>query len=108
MLVVLTTTAVAGDPEANSANHYLAACRELASQQSPSQSFAQGECIGVIAALSYVAKDLPADIQACISRVTNAQLAAVVVDWLDHNPERWREDFRSLVLEALHDRWPCI
>jgi len=59
MLVVLTTTAVAGDPKANSANHYLAACRELASQQSPSQSFAQGECIGVIAALSYVAKDLP-------------------------------------------------
>jgi hypothetical protein len=35
------------------------------------------------------------------------QSIKVVVNWLDHHPRRWNENFTELAMLALHETWPC-
>jgi hypothetical protein len=39
--------------------------------------------------------------------VTNTQIVRVVVVYIERRPQRMHENFKDLVLEALHDAWPC-
>jgi Rap1a immunity proteins len=66
-------------------------------------------CAGIVLGLGFVGQDLSRpEWQSCAPATTNAQqLARVVVDFIEAHPERMREDFRRLTLEAFHDAWPC-
>jgi hypothetical protein len=39
--------------------------------------------------------------------VTFPQAARVIVRYIEARPQRMHESFVSLVIEALHDAWPC-
>jgi Rap1a immunity proteins len=39
--------------------------------------------------------------------VTVEQSVAVVVRWLDRNPQSRRENFTRIAMSALHEAWPC-
>jgi hypothetical protein len=39
--------------------------------------------------------------------VTNRQLVEAVVHYIEARPQRWNEQFRVLVIQALFDGWPC-
>ena len=110
MAAVLTSAAIA-DSTDHSANYYLPGCRDFVNKQFARNPFLQGECVGIIEGLSVTASDLdPIFVvsQSCVpDNATLAQMATVVVRWFDQHPERWHEDFRSLVLLALHNAWPC-
>ena len=66
-------------------------------------------CAGIVLGLASVGQQLsPPELQSCAPAASNAQqLARVVVDYIGAHPERMREDFKRLTLEAFHDAWPC-
>jgi hypothetical protein len=95
----------------HSANYYLPGCWDFAEKRFGNNPFLQGECIGILEGLAVTASELDPSLVASRSctpdDVTLAQMASVVVHWFDQHPERWHEDFRTNVLLALHDAWPC-
>src|SRR5262245_40957951 len=68
----------------------------------------QGICVGIIAGLSAVGKDLPPGASWCgRQNVTIEQMVRVVVAYIERRPQRMHEDFRQLAVEAFHEAWPC-
>jgi hypothetical protein len=111
LAAVLTSPAMADNAD-HSANYYLPSCRDFINKQFARNPFLQGHCVGIIEGLSVTASDLASAFvvsRSCApDNATLAQMATVVVRWFDQHPERWHEDFRSLVLLALHGAWPCL
>jgi hypothetical protein len=113
VLCALACTSAHAQPITNdhSANYYLPGCRDFADKKFGNDPFLQGECVGILEGLSVMASDLDPFFvvrRSCTpDDVTLVQMAAVVVRWFDHHPERWHEDFRAATLVALHDAWPC-
>jgi hypothetical protein len=65
-------------------------------------------CSGVVHGLVAVGPLLPANLKFCPPQASNpSQLARVVVQYIEAEPQRMHEDFRQLTLEAFHDAWPC-
>jgi hypothetical protein len=66
-------------------------------------------CAGIVMGLASVGQDLSRpEWQFCAPATTDAQqLARVVVDFIEAHPDRMREDFKRLTMEAFHNAWPC-
>src|SRR5262245_66660776 len=98
----------AGD---TSANAILRGCKAFVEGRAADmQLYGLGNyCAGIVIGLASVGQQLsPPELQSCVPATTNAQqLARVVVDYIGTHPERMREDFKRLTLEAFHDAWPC-
>jgi Rap1a immunity proteins len=98
----------AGD---TSANAIFSGCQALVEGQTRNaQLYALGNfCGGIVIGLASVGQQLSLpEWQSCAPATSNAQqLARVVVDYIRAHPERMREDFKRLTLEAFHDAWPC-
>jgi hypothetical protein len=109
VLAVLSTNAAAADKTDHSANYFLPSCRDFVNGDFAKLPFKQGHCVGLIEGLAVFSPDLPYERhRACPpDDTTVAQLATVVVRWIDQWPQRWHEDFRVLALEAMHEAWPC-
>jgi hypothetical protein len=110
--VLLTLTAKAQD--INSANFLLPGCRLILSYgdgRRPSlddDMVNATECSAVVRSLRFTSHYLPLRIASCPpTQVTNGQMIRVVIAYIDARPRRMHEDFRDLVLEALHQAWPC-
>src|SRR5215831_9713135 len=115
------TTANAAD-DTHSANYLLPYCR-LASDQradSSSDSYLIGRCAGLVEGVINMAALLKAmqtvgDIQhldpllcaAVPDQVTIQQALKVVVRYGEAHPKEGPLPFTVLVLDALHDAWPC-
>jgi hypothetical protein len=108
LAIVTTLTANPAAAQDYSANHYLSACSDMANAP-VGNPFTMGECMGIVEALSQVLPYLDRKFnRACVpDGVTNFQMMAVVVRWLDQHPQRWNENFIGLALLALHEAWPC-
>ncbi|MGA7788645.1 MAG: Rap1a/Tai family immunity protein [Xanthobacteraceae bacterium] len=113
--MVVTFVAVA-DPALAAEKPYngidlLEGCRVVASGASANadSSLHAGICLGEIEALNWNAPDVSDDnFRSCAPQgVTRQELAAVVVKFLDRNPDRQREPFETLALDALAHIWPC-
>src|SRR5438046_4596841 len=98
----------------NSANHLLPGCRLILSfgegrRPTLDDDMAKAsECAAIVKALRYVSHYFPAQISACPpTQVTNGQMFRAVIAYIDARPRRMHEDFRELVIEALHQAWPC-
>jgi Rap1a immunity proteins len=116
LLGLLAAALVAGNANAQvmSANELLPACRDVIAgvenrELKPGTlDVQQGACLGIIRALSYVARSLPPDLSSCAPQsVIVGQVMRVVVTYIERRPERMHEDFRYLAIEALHEAWPC-
>jgi hypothetical protein len=92
------------------ANDILPACRDFINEKFGNDPLLQGQCVGVIEALAFAARDQPLQTsRSCPPEgvVTIKQLTTVVVRWIEHRPQDWHKPFFALVLFALHDTWPC-
>ncbi len=89
----------------------LQGCKVIADGATPdaANSLEVGVCLGEIEALNWGAPGVnDENIRSCNPAVvTNKQMAEVIVDYLEQNPERRGEPFEGLALEALAHRWPC-
>ena len=94
-----------------SGNDLLAACRVVSTGSTPTSENAQlvEVCLGEIEALDWAAPGMQNEkLQSCVpDDVTIKQVAKVIIDFLDQNPERRGEPFEGLALEALALTWPC-
>jgi hypothetical protein len=64
-------------------------------------------CTGVLATLIQKSSDITEHCFLVPSQVTFPQAARVVVRCIEAGPQRMHESFVGLIIEALHDAWPC-
>jgi Rap1a immunity proteins len=96
--------------EDTSANSVFLGCKAFVENRATNAQLvsAANFCSGVVHALGYAGKTLPPEYQSCVPPTSDArQLARVVVNYIEAQPQRMHEDFRALVLEAFHNAWPC-
>ena len=111
-LIVSASEAAAQLPTGDtSANAIFRGCKALVEGQTrDAQLYALGNfCGGIVVGLASVGQHLSLpEWESCAPATSEArQLAQVVVKYIETHPERMREDFRTLTLEAFHDAWPC-
>ena len=111
-LVVSASEAAAQPPTGDtSVNAIFRGCKALVEGQTrDAQLYALGNfCGGIVIGLASVGQHLsPPDWRSCAPATSEArQLAQVVVSYIETHPERMREEFRRVTLEAFHDAWPC-
>ena len=108
--------------ETHSANYILPYCKLTSDQVvgSPSQSYLYGRCAGLVEGVSHMASllramqtvgDIPhLDPLLCAAvpeQVTVQEILKVVVRYGETHPKEGPLPFTVLVLDALHDAWPC-
>jgi hypothetical protein len=106
--VFLSASAASAVEDATlSADQVLPACAAFIADRAPREIdgvFQAGRCIGLMQGLGYAARLLgvcPPD------EVTEALRARVAVTYVEAHPERMKEDFRVLAVEAMQKTWPC-
>jgi hypothetical protein len=102
---------------ATSANDVLAACKlylsvihrhGAVSQSEIPHLMDAGECLGAVYALLSVSHTLPEPLKFCPPVEFEAEQGVrAVVAFIEKKPERGREDFTTIALEALRSKWPC-
>jgi hypothetical protein len=106
VLLAFGGTAAAQSPEG-----WFLGCKAFAEGRANTQPQLYGMqsyCSGVVHGLVAVGPLLPANLQFCPPEASSpSQLARVVVQYVEAEPQRMHEDFRQLTLEAFHDAWPC-
>ena len=88
-------------------NDLLPAYRDFINQKFNKDPLNQGQCIGIIQALTFAAPYDPSWRSCVPDNVTVTQATTVVVRWLEKRPEDWHKPFFAPVLFALQDTWPC-
>src|SRR6202043_1588115 len=102
--LALRSTAAAQSPDGG-----VLGCKAFAEGRANTQPQLYGmQSHGVVHGVVAVGPLLPANLQFCPPEASSAsQLARVVVQYVEAQPERMHEDFRQLTLEAFHEAWPC-
>jgi len=94
----------APEEELRSANIVMRGCRQYS--ETTETSVEVGWCVGSIDMLRAIGPYLQFPI--CVPPLATArQVVRVVVQYIDGQPARLHEDFRSLAIEALRSAWPC-
>jgi hypothetical protein len=103
--------------QAATANEVLPACKlylsvverhGTASQSEISHLLDAGECLGAVYAMLTVSHTLAEPLKFCPPVEFDAEQGVrVVVAYIEKRPERKREDFTMIALEALRAKWPC-
>ncbi len=108
--------------DTHSANYMLPYCRLTSDQvaDSPSHAYVLGRCAGLVEGVSHMAGLLKAmrtvgdiphlDPLLCAAvpeQVTIQEVLKVVVRYGETHPKEGPLPFTVLVLDALHDAWPC-
>jgi hypothetical protein len=111
-LIVSASAAAAQQPAGDtSANAIFRGCKAFVEgRAADAQLYGLGNyCAGIVMGIASVGQDLSRpEWQSCAPATTNAQqMVRVVVDFIEGHPERMRDDFKGLTLEAFHDAWPC-
>jgi hypothetical protein len=121
MLIITTTDAHAAE-NTHSANYILPYCKLTAGQaaDNPSDSYLVGRCAGLVEGVINMSSLLKAmqtvgdiphlDPLLCAAvpeHVTIEQALTVVVRYSEMHPREGPLPFTVLVLDALHDAWPC-
>jgi hypothetical protein len=67
-----------------------------------------GECLGAVYAMLNVSTALTEPLRFCPPNDAEAEQGVrAIVAYIEKRPERTREDFMTLALEALRATWPC-
>jgi hypothetical protein len=105
-IAALMLTPAVAEPDLNSANYLMPACKKFANSDFNvnSLSFLSGVCAGTIGTLMTISSVL----HICLPpQVTNGQAVQVVIQYIDAQPARLHENFTLLAIEALREAWPC-
>ena len=111
IVALIFNCGVAVSEPTTSADYVMPGCRDAASLitfsnvgESQEEVSRMGFCAGIVVGLSFMGQ--PYGI--CVPAGTSAQQTArIVVQYIDGQPARIDEDFRSFAVEALRANWPC-
>ena len=108
--VMLLSCGVAVAGSTPSTSYFMPGCRNAASlitfsvRESEEEVAHKNFCAGIVVGLSFMGElhgvCVPPD-------TTSQQAASIVVQYIDGQPARTDEDFRSFAIEALRANWPC-
>jgi hypothetical protein len=105
MLALACTFSLQAAPtqsEDEAAREVTAGCYTALGNVSGPGTFDLGICLGVIKGLHYLSRDV------CVpAGLSLAEIATVVRRFLDGRPERRKDDFREVSLDAMRSAWPC-
>jgi Rap1a immunity proteins len=122
VLIALTITAASAAENTHSGNYIIPFCKLAADQvaDNPSNSYLVGRCAGLVEGVINMSGLLKAmqtvgDISrldpllcaAVPEQVTVEEAIKVVVRYGETHPREGALPFTVLVLDALHDAWPC-
>ena len=91
------------------ANELLPACRTwgVGAPSSHQEAYDEGVCVGIITGEVFASHGFTSN-QICEPRgVTNSQMVAVVVRYIEQHPQDMHLPFALLAFRALHEAWPC-
>jgi Rap1a immunity proteins len=98
----------------DSANFMLRYCRAAANNEPLTRSAdaaMAGMCVGIIDGIALMMSDFPPEEKgksSCpSSKVKLEQIVRAVITYIEARPERMHENFKALVIDAIHDAWPC-
>ena len=94
-------TAVAQEDK-RSAEFIIDSCQNFLAGDASKVPFLQGRCFGVIDGLAYGSNDVCPP-----PSTTGEEMVRTVLQYISARPDRVREDFRVLALEALISQWAC-
>lgn len=88
---------------------YLPGCRAILQNADSVGLEGAGLCHGVVDTLLYIGELLPPDYRSCVPlRIARRDIIRDIVEDLEAlYPAVERQDFKGMVLEILHYRWPC-
>jgi hypothetical protein len=111
-LVVGTSTLAQEDRD--SSNYMLRYCRAAANNEPlarTADTAMAGMCVGLIDGIALMMSDFPPEEKEKTScpprKVKLEQTVRAVITYIEARPERMHENFKMLVIEAIHDAWPC-
>jgi len=114
MGLMVGISALAQEPDRYSADYMLRYCRAAVSNEAltrPADATMEGMCVGIIDAIGFMMSEFPPqekEKSSCPpSKVTLEQTVRAVITYIEARPERMHENFKTLVIEAIHDAWPC-
>jgi Rap1a immunity proteins len=102
-------SSLAQTPNAYSGYATLSECKAYADEQANLGQRAAGYfCAGELRALAYVSHVLPPELRSCVpDKLSNTQLAAVAIQYIQQHPSQMNDDFMLLALQAYRQTWPC-
>jgi hypothetical protein len=111
IVVMLVSCGVAvAEPDHPSASYFMPGCRDAASlitfsvRDSEEEVARMNFCAGIVIGLEFMGEIHGI----CVPpNTTSQQATSVVVQYIDGQPARTDEDFRSFAVEALRANWPC-
>jgi Rap1a immunity proteins len=102
-------SSLAQTPNAFSGYATLAECKAFADEHANLGQRAAGYfCAGELRALAYVSHVLAPELRSCVpANLSNGQLVAVAVQYVEQHPSQMNDDFMKLALQAYRQTWPC-
>jgi hypothetical protein len=65
-------------------------------------------CAGELRALAYVSHVLTPELRSCVpGNLSDGQLVAVAIQYIERHPTEVNDDFMTLALRAYRQTWPC-
>lgn len=102
------TSATAADPKYGTAAFFYDHCKAVLEKDNSKELYRQGECAGILGALSYISEQLPDEYKFCSpADVTAAQLARVAIGYMDKNKSKLDTHLIMMALAAFRQEWPC-
>jgi Rap1a immunity proteins len=85
----------------DTADRIMPGCRELAAGRADN-AFNRGQCLGLAKILfEYASNICPPD------EIQNDQIVRAIVQYIDSDPARLKENFNVMAIEAMRKAWPC-
>jgi hypothetical protein len=101
--ILLALTMPASAEDMASANYFLPGCKGFVEKKKTLAS-SEALCAGFVTGLAF---GISGRDSCQPERVTNNQVVAVVIKYIEARPERMHEQFGDLAIEALAAAWPC-
>ena len=85
----------------DTADRVMPGCRELVARNT-GNAFNRGQCLGLAKILfEYASNICPPD------EIQNDQIVGAIVQYIDSDPARLKENFNVMAIEAMRKAWPC-
>ncbi len=107
-LTLLPVSAQAADPAYGTARYYYPHCKASLDDNNSKELFSQGECIGMLQAVSFFSEQLSKEYKFCSpSGVIGSKLATVLIAYMDANQNKMESPMLELAIGAFRAEWPC-
>ena len=82
-------------------------CKAVLENDNATELFHQGECVGMLMALSYVSEQLPEKYRFCSPDISGVEFVRVLLAYIDKNRSNPDAPLIDVAAAAFRQEWPC-